>query len=92
MATNDDGADLGAATVDLPDDVLTVGDTIEHEEYGPITATRVVAEAFGKTAYFALEARETDLAITLTGDQLRDEWGETVARDPFDLADGGDST
>jgi len=91
MATNEDGADLGAATIDLGDEALRVGDTIEHAEYGPITATRVVAEAFGRTAYFALEARETDLAISLTGEQLRDDWGETVARDPFELAEGGDA-
>jgi len=91
MATNEDGADLGAATIDLGDEALRVGDIIEHEDFGPITATRIVAEGFGKTAYFALEARETDLAISLTAEQLRDDWGETVARDPFDLAEGGDA-
>lgn len=90
MATHEDGTGIGAATIGLPgDDTLRVGETLEHVEYGPITATRILAEEFGRTAFFAVETSPGDLAVSLTGRQLRDGWGEEIARDPFELAEGG---
>lgn len=89
MATHEDAPATGAATIALSDaETLRVGDSLAHADLGSITATRIVAEGFGKTAYFSIDAAG-DLGLSLSGTKLREQWGETVATDAGGLTGGG---
>jgi hypothetical protein len=74
--------------IEINDDVTLRRDSmIEHAEHGPMFVDSVAVGPHEKEA--ELKAERSSIGLTLTGEQLREMWGETIAQDPFELHEPG---
>lgn len=80
--------DRSKFTIEINDEVVLSRDSlVEHVEFGPMRVDTVSVGPFNKTAQ--LQAETSSIGLELTGDELRDKWGEEIASDPFELHDPG---
>jgi len=63
------------------------GSIIEHIDHGPMRIDSILAGPHHKTA--DLKSELSPHGLELTGDELREQWSETIAQDPADLHDPG---
>jgi len=70
------------------DTTLRRNDTVAHVEYGPMHVDQISISAHGKRVRLGSELREDRMSIELTEEDIQEEWGETLALDPFELDDG----
>lgn len=71
------------------DEEISIGrdDIVAHSEHGPMVVDRITIGTHGKRARLMAELREDRMSVELTGDEIREAWGETLALDPFELTD-----
>jgi hypothetical protein len=62
-------------------------DMVEHREHGPMHVDQITIGPRGKKV--ELKAELSNIGLTLTGDELREQWGETIHFDPIQLHDDG---
>lgn len=75
--------------IEVTDEVaLGRNSTVEHAKWGPLEVDQVTISAHGKRARLKSPMREDGLSIELSGDEIREQWGETIAADPFELREG----
>lgn len=60
---------------------------VEHIEHGPMRVESIAVGPYHKTA--KLKSEVSPLGLELTDEQLREQWGETISDDPFELHDSG---
>jgi len=71
--------------VELPDgESLSKGATVEHVEHGPMIVEQITVGPSSKRVRFRAELGPEGL--TLTGDEVRERWGETLHDDPQEIA------
>lgn len=73
--------------IELPEEgALTKGDVVVHADYGPMLVDELRVGPNYKRVTLASELGPE--ALQLTGEELRDAWGETLAGDPAVLHNG----
>lgn len=60
-------------------------DPVAHSQHGPMTVERITISAVGKRARLQSELREDRMSIELTEEEIQEQWGETLAADPFEF-------
>lgn len=63
-------------------------DTVAHVEHGPMYVEQISISASAKRARLKAELSEDGMSIELTGDEIRERWGKTLAATPMELHDG----
>lgn len=74
-------------SIEVPDgEPLTRDDTVEHCEYGPMHVDSITVGTFRKNITLISELGPE--ALRMSGDDLREKWGDTIHADPAELRDG----
>jgi hypothetical protein len=72
--------------IDLPDgDPLSKGDLVEHREHGPMHVDDIRVGPYRKNVMLVSELGPS--ALKLSGDDIREQWGESIHTDPEQLYD-----
>jgi len=75
-------------TIEIDEETtLRRDDMVEHVEHGPMYVDSIVVGPSTKTA--ELKSELGPLGLDLTAEELREQWGETVHADPFELGEPG---
>jgi hypothetical protein len=86
--THTSDTDVDKFEIAVTDDVtLARDDMVAHKEHGPMVVDRITISAIGKRARLQSEAREDRMSIELSADELREQWGERIGSDPFEIHD-----
>lgn len=74
--------------IDTGDDTtLTRDSMVEHAEHGPMHVDRITIGPYGKRVQ--LQAELSSVGLKLSEEEVQEEWGETIAADPFELHEPG---
>lgn len=68
-------------------ETLTRNSTIEHADHGPMHVDRITIGPYGKRVQ--LQAELSNVGLKLSEEEVQEEWGETLAADPFELHEPG---
>jgi len=60
---------------------------VEHAEHGPMRVDSIRVGPHSKTVEFKSEMGP--VGLDLSAEDIREQWGETIAQDPFDLHEPG---
>lgn len=86
-----DDPDGSAFDVELPDgSVLGTDATLEHTHYGALTVSTRRRTPSHTKILFRIEGAEDRLFVEFTGEEIREQWGETIHDDPAVLYGDGD--
>lgn len=84
MTETQDSDDVGQFQIELPDGgVLTQNGMVEHIDYGPMHVDQITYSPRAKRV--RLQSEMGPQGIKLTGEELREQWGETISDDPIEL-------
>lgn len=74
--------------IEVNDEVTLARDSmIYHAEHGPMRVDSIIVSGHGNRAELKSEAGP--VGLELSGDEIREQWGETMGDDPFDIHDAG---
>lgn len=74
--------------VEVTDEVTLSRDSmVEHVDHGPMRVSSVRVGPYEKTV--ELKSEMGPIGLELSDDEIREQWGETIAQDPFELRDPG---
>lgn len=84
----DGGVNKDRFQIEVNDEVtLARDDLVAHIDHGPMHVEQISVGPSTKYARIKSDTREDGMSIELSGDQIRDQWGKTIASDPFELRD-----
>jgi hypothetical protein len=92
MSTEDSHSDeVGKFQIELPDGgVLTKDSMVEHIEHGPMYVDNITYSPHAKRVQ--LQSEMSPQGIKLTGEDIREQWNETISDDPFKLHENNPRT
>ncbi len=86
----DGGVSKERFQIEVNDEVtLSRNSMVEHADHGAMTVDQISVGANYKRARLKSQMREDGLSIELTGEEIREQWGDTIAADPFELREDG---